>query len=295
MSPEQACDYPVDRRADVYASGVILWELLTGRRLFTGDDPVGVLYRVVHHPPASPRRFAPQVSSELEAVVLSALSKSPADRPSTARELADAIARVAPVAAQRTVARWVESVAGEAIALRASAVEQAATMTVPPSDPNMKQAEVAVTEVDSLPTETSALPVSIPGVHPPRRWTATAAGLALGVLVLGSVAGWRWSSHRAAPAQAQTRAPVDGTSRGATSAAPAPDPPAPATTPSPMAALPSQSSAPSSPSSRGPLPTRRPSAIAARPSASAAPTAAQCDPPWTLNSEGFRVLKPGCH
>jgi len=82
MSPEQALGEPVDVRTDVYALGVILYELLTGSVPFRGDSPIAVLHQHTSRMPAAPSAVVPGrgISHELDQVVLTCLAKSPADR-----------------------------------------------------------------------------------------------------------------------------------------------------------------------------------------------------------------------
>jgi serine/threonine-protein kinase len=80
LSPEQAQGHPVDARADLYAVGVVLYELLTGRVPFEGDSAVTVALKQVSEPPVPPSRLNPRVPPALEAVVLGALEKEPARR-----------------------------------------------------------------------------------------------------------------------------------------------------------------------------------------------------------------------
>lgn len=80
MSPEAVkCD-PTSGRSDQFAVGVILFELLTGRRPFEGENYTSILYKILHEKPASVRDFFPTCPTELEAVVMKALSKNPDDR-----------------------------------------------------------------------------------------------------------------------------------------------------------------------------------------------------------------------
>ena len=80
LSPEQAQGRPVTEASDLYSVGVVLFELLTGRAPFSGDSPVAVAMQHVSQPPPSPREFQPSIPPALEAVVLKALAKDPAQR-----------------------------------------------------------------------------------------------------------------------------------------------------------------------------------------------------------------------
>jgi serine/threonine-protein kinase len=75
FSPEQARGETVDARTDLYSTGVVLFEMLTGRPPFQGESPVAVAYQHVSEPPVAPSTLAAQVSPALDAVVLHALSK----------------------------------------------------------------------------------------------------------------------------------------------------------------------------------------------------------------------------
>jgi serine/threonine-protein kinase len=94
LSPEQARGEQVDARSDVYAAGCVLFELLTGEPPFTGDTPVAVAYQHVREDPRRPSEVNPQVPPALDAVVLKALSKNPANRYQSAAEMRADLIRV---------------------------------------------------------------------------------------------------------------------------------------------------------------------------------------------------------
>lgn len=91
MAPEQALGQPLDGRADLYALGVVLYELTTGRLPFTADDPLTIVSQHVHAPVVPPRALRPDLPRRLESVILRLLEKSPAERFATAGETAAAL------------------------------------------------------------------------------------------------------------------------------------------------------------------------------------------------------------
>jgi serine/threonine protein kinase len=91
MSPEQARCEPVDRRTDVLASAIVLWELTTGQRLFYGDSDFVILKQVVETEARRPSRVAPDCPPELERIIMKGLRKRPDERWQTAEEMARAI------------------------------------------------------------------------------------------------------------------------------------------------------------------------------------------------------------
>ena len=97
LSPEQGLGQEVDARADVYAAGCVLFELLTGEPPFTGDSPVAIVYQHVREDPPQLAALAPsgvEISHELEAVVRRAMAKNPDNRYATAAEMRDDLLRV---------------------------------------------------------------------------------------------------------------------------------------------------------------------------------------------------------
>jgi serine/threonine-protein kinase len=92
MSPEQCQGDRLDFRSDVYACGVLLYQLVTGEVPFSGETPVHTMLLHVREPPRPPRTLAPDLDVALEAVILRALAKRPDDRFAGAQQLGSALA-----------------------------------------------------------------------------------------------------------------------------------------------------------------------------------------------------------
>jgi eukaryotic-like serine/threonine-protein kinase len=95
MAPEQILGLPVDHRADVYGLGVLLFELTTRTRLYSGYDDLAAMRKILDGPPPEPAARRAGYPAELTAVLRRALSRDPADRHPTARAFADELDEVA--------------------------------------------------------------------------------------------------------------------------------------------------------------------------------------------------------
>jgi beta-lactam-binding protein with PASTA domain/predicted Ser/Thr protein kinase len=153
LSPEQAQGQAVDARSDLYSLGVVLYELLAGRPPFTGDSPVAIAYKQVNETPVPPSALNREVPPALDAVVMKALSKNPANRYQTAAELSADLER----------------------AKRGQAVE--ATPLLPAGD---------ATQVISRPQATQVLP---PSEEPKGSSRKVWLGVLIGILVVAILAG----------------------------------------------------------------------------------------------------------
>jgi serine/threonine-protein kinase len=89
LSPEQTSGGTIDHRTDIFSLGIVLYEMLTGVKLFRGENLSQVLHNVVAFVPPPPSRIKPEVTSLLDLVVMRALAKKPEDRYGSAWEMAD--------------------------------------------------------------------------------------------------------------------------------------------------------------------------------------------------------------
>ena len=95
LSPEQARGAPVDQTSDLYSTGIVLYELLTGTVPFTGETPVEIAMKHLSQTPQPPSALRPEVPRDLDYVVLRALAKDPAERYRTAEDMDSDLERIA--------------------------------------------------------------------------------------------------------------------------------------------------------------------------------------------------------
>ena len=118
MPAEQLMGQGLDHRADIFAASIVLWESLTGQRLFQGVDDGDVYAKVLLGKVDPPSLHAKGLSPALDAIVLRGLARDRAQRYATAREMALAIEAAIPLAPPSHVGRWVEGLVGDSLAER---------------------------------------------------------------------------------------------------------------------------------------------------------------------------------
>ncbi len=296
MAPEQLSGLPVDRRTDVFASGIVLWEALAAARLFTGADHAAILTKILHAEiPRLPRDVA---TPGLDAILARALARNPAERFATALELATAVEHEIPPATPRVIAEWLADEAAESLGERRQAVsELERELTDRP--PRASAGDRVVQEKRSQGEDETLAASSV--VPRPRASPALRnLFVIMGLLVIGGIAAGsftlgakRAEVGRAAPPAASDTASDLAASASASASRLAADvvptgdaPPAPDVAPPPRERAPSGTAASTKALAASKTPAR---AGPQRP-----PPAVSCDNPYVVDANGIRHIKPEC-
>jgi serine/threonine protein kinase len=298
MAPEQIDGTKVDRRTDVFAAGIVLWELTVGRRLFEGKD-VAVLLQIAVQEVELPSSSCPGYPPELERIVMKALERDPARRYATAREMQQDIEGFAREARLALSAAGLEAFMAHTFEAELQALNAAqradhlsAHLLETRSDAMSKSGIVSGSR--SNPATTKALPA--PWQSGPRWLMAGAGALALLLAVMGLVRLFAPNPPAAAAspsAPTPSAAPAAVLSLATATPMPAPKPEAaPSTVAAPTdartAAPPARPNTSRSRSFAGSPSRPGPSDEETR------PAAASCNPPYTVDTNGIEHFKPGC-
>jgi serine/threonine protein kinase len=305
VAPEQFQAARADRKSDIYAASVVLWEALTGQRLFLGETEAQTVSKVLNDEVPPPSLFETGIPAKLDALVLRGLSRDPAQRAATASDMARELEATFPVATPHEIAEWVESMIGPALTERArviSKIEQ--FQDLPAGGPSPLPARIlsAADEPTAVEYRSAATasesPPEPPSVSEPPPFGAPAkrrrnvvlvlAALAALVLVLFLFLDDSRSRSRRKPAVARP-----------TASAPisvAPPPPLASAEPPPPASV--LAVTPSVPLQEPPLPAASPSptprVAPPRPRPPRAKDRENCTPPYTIDDEGVRRYKMEC-
>jgi serine/threonine-protein kinase len=153
MSPEHALGHAVDRRTDIYSLGILLWEMLTARRLFDAPNQ-WILLNMVREPKVDPpSTYSAEVSGELDAIVLQALARDADDRPATALTLRRRLAEAVPSAFGVTAPELAE-ILRHVLAERLAAEEKLLPQDVSQAGVGTSEKTVTLDESDLLETFT---------------------------------------------------------------------------------------------------------------------------------------------
>jgi serine/threonine-protein kinase len=304
MAPEQICGSVVTRRTDIYAAGIVFWELLTGRRLFQRENEASVMNAVLTATAPPPSAVAPLPAS-LDRIVVRGLSREAEGRFATAREMALAIEQSIDVALPSEVGAWVQAIAEQALTLRAELVGniESSARIEPPSEAKVtvsvpELAPAAAPGPSPVPTEPpTMMTASKEGAAPARTSRKPIVAAALGLIVVGAFA-----LTRLAGTGGPTRVAVNGgaATPPVSSGAPAYSASPPATSNTALAEpAPVQTVTAATTKAEAPATTVRAVAPGAGqrtgtpPPARHAP-ASSCDPPYRIDPSGRRIFKVEC-
>jgi serine/threonine-protein kinase len=308
MAPEQLERGAVDRGVDIYAASIVLWELLTGRRLFQADDEVATFQLALQAQIPIPSSVRGELPVSLDPIVLQGLMRSRADRYPTARAMARALEDTGLAASPREVGAWVERLAADWLESRAATIanverskpEDALDSTQARQDASLlrKIDRRALAEADT----------SVDGISRVARVTARATS-ATARSIRSSARRFVWFAlsavgfvgiglvfvHQRAPAAARADAPA------AIVATESPIPPSIARSePAPLALTSSETPAPEPASAE---PASKPAyaephrALASRNAKPATPSSkpkTDCSNPFTIDEHGVRIPKRQC-
>jgi len=143
MAPENLACLELTRAADIYSASIMLWEALTGRRLFDGDNDPQIIQKMMAHRIEPPSRFRPEIPRALDEIVMRGLRRRPTDRHATAREMAVLLEATVPPVRRSAVAAWVMENAGDEIQMR-----EARVMDVEGDVPSVRSAEAEISFSD---------------------------------------------------------------------------------------------------------------------------------------------------
>jgi serine/threonine-protein kinase len=310
MAPEQITGGTVTRQTDVYAASVVLWELLTGRRLIEGENDAQRAAKILASLNApvfeAPSKHNANVPPALDELVMRGLAWPPSSRFATAREMAGQLERNGGLIASTDLGDWVSRLAGPALEERAGRLHAIEASTGKGKTFPMPQGQLDALPPDTEQTVAAAPPVFVDEPPAPGRRRSRAAAMAVAATVLVVAAGtvafvagpWRARLRAAAREGASGDAPppaitaMPGSASAAASASAAPVATATAAAAEPSAAPSAEvASKTTAKPARGAGAHGAAAAPAARP---AAKPALDCDPPYVIDAENHKVYKREC-
>jgi serine/threonine protein kinase len=302
MAPEQLGGRDVTPRADVYAMAVVLWEMIAGRKLFAGDDQATVIGQVLAGAKICPSRYAPDLPEGLDGLVMKGLELGPESRFESARDMAEALARLVPPSQPAEVGAWVQEVAKESLAQRGALLAEIESDSgVGPAQPT-EDALALVSRVlrtapresdgvrEELGTQISSVTPATPapiGVSRGRSVRVRLAGAAaVTVVAVAATAALIHRTDRGPPKRAVSSSEVSSAASTAAATSP-PSAPQASVTVAPSVIVP--------PSSALLAPSSSPSATTSAPRRPHGPQPPRsCNPPFYSDGMGQKIFKPEC-
>ena len=294
MPPEQLCGEALDRRVDVYAAGVVLWEMLVGKRLFEGPSETIIARKVLDDVIVPPSARITGISSELDAIVMKALSREANERFATALEMAEALEHAMDLASKNEVSAWVKALVPTVIKpmtsnpLAAECTEHSDSL-IPSSVDVPVEMTTIVAVLEKAATRHGDTPM--PRVVPlPKRRRFTGALVAAACLLAGiAVSKSAMTSKPANAAQPLSISPVNAPAPVNVDPVPVHDAkPIEEAKPVEPAKLIAKTIVVTKPSAK---PSAAPTAAEPAPAADAKPS---CRPPYTVDADGHRHYKVEC-
>ena len=172
MSPEQVRGLPIDRRSDVFSCGIVLYELLTGERLFVGESDFSTLEKVRNVEILPPSTYNRKIPDELERIVLKALAKDTEDRYQNAIDLHDELQAFVYTAGEfysrKDLAGWMKKTFGKEIEEETAKLESYRQLKPPPAEAPVAPAPP---RTSTGPRATAAMAAAVPPPNPGKRTT----------------------------------------------------------------------------------------------------------------------------
>jgi len=190
MPPEQVRASGVDHRSDIFSAGVVLWELLTGRRLFGRASDAATLYAIMNDPVRAPSSYRPEIPPALDAIIMRAIARSASDRFASAEQMAGALEEAMagqPRSDARVLAATIEELFGPDRANAKRAISQTRTLARNISLVMKLRTEVRAdaVNVETLASGSTSAVAPEPVVRPRHRWPLVVAGLCIAGLAAG--------------------------------------------------------------------------------------------------------------
>ncbi|MDI3284588.1 serine/threonine-protein kinase [Polyangium sp. 15x6] len=209
MAPEQIRSKPLDRRTDVYAAGVVLWEMLACRRLVQADSEVAMMYQITEGTAVSPREVIPEVPEGIARACLKALEKNPDERYTSAAEFAEALEAAARaegvvVANHRAVAAYVRAInvhrAPSALAPEGRRSVVSGISGVTGSGTGSKEAALPA---PSTPARTALTSTQDADVEASKKRSSRGIFISIGAVAVAALAVFVWMRYGKPPTDAQ--------------------------------------------------------------------------------------------